>query len=125
MTVELMTTAVCWDSEENVSAKFAHHYSKGFFYFCPECFVRVVGAKSILDNFFFKAPQSHLQRCINAKASSTNANASGTSTPRPAYVPPPFIPSHLGMYKLKRKGTKPTDIQMQSLVSKVKVKPVV
>ena len=117
MVVKLMTTAVCWDMDANVSASFAHAAPKDLFYFCPCCLEEVVAAISILGNFYFRALNSHKPRCVNEKAPSHASAFPGVSAPRPAYIAPPLIPSHLGKLSTRRKNAKPTVTEMQALAS--------
>lgn len=123
MAAELMTTAVCWDMDMKVSARFARD-NKDFFYFCPDCLEKVDAKISERGNFFFRAPNKHQEGCANEKAQSDDSAVSGERRREPAYVPPPLTPSHLGKIALPRKKKQPSPNEMRELVNKIKAAPV-
>ena len=118
MAVKLMTSAVCWDMDANVSAGFAHT-AKELFYFCPCCLEEVAASISSLDNFFFLALNSHQKGCVNEKAKSQQSPVPGLKKSGPAASPLLLIPTHLGKLAKRRKSAKPSTAEMRALVARV------
>lgn len=118
MAVELMTSAVCWDMDANVSAAFAHT-AKELFYFCPCCLRKVAASVSTLGNFFFMAPDSHKEGCVNEKAKPQPSAIAGVQTSGPAASPQALIPTHLGKPAKRRKPADPSPAEMEALVLRV------
>ncbi|WP_338568350.1 hypothetical protein V6L78_18900 [Pseudomonas canadensis] len=118
MAVELMTSAVCWDMDANVSAAFAHT-AKELFYFCPCCLREVAASVSTLGNFFFLALNSHQRGCANEKAKPQDSGVTGVQKSGPAASPQALIPTHLGKLGKRRKSAKPSTAEMQALVARV------
>lgn len=120
MTEELMTSAVCWEHGAAVSVGFAHT-DRDLYYFCPDpkCLVRVVPAKR--NNFYFRAPESHVLGCVNEKQSTNSSPAPWAPQVRHTPLLAPIIPTHLGPLARKVKAShKPTMSERRALASQAK-----
>lgn len=124
MITELMTTAVCWDMEDNVSAEYAH-CNKELYYFCPEpnCLEEVKAVKK--TNNFFRAPNRHVAGCANEKESTESSPIPGEQRKIAPAVQPTIIPSHLGGVPALRKKATPNREEMLKLAEKVKSSPAI
>lgn len=122
---ELMTEALCWDTDSKTTAAFANA-NKDFSYFCPHvgCLEEVVSPNPIV-NFHFRANGGHAPECPNQPETKSTKSAP-VPKKRKSIVPAPPIPTELGPgTRPPRKKCRPTKADLLALASTAISKPTV
>lgn len=123
MTDELLTTALCWEIGQRISADYAHARPSLSFY-CPDktCLARVVPAK--IRNVFFRAPGRHEHGCRWEKDVSEKSAAPGVSQPKPSPLLPAVSPTCLGPSLAIMRRLPPTIAELRLLAERVEQAPI-
>ncbi|WP_137927034.1 hypothetical protein [Cupriavidus sp. 2SB] len=124
---ELMSDALCWELETQVTAEYADaaKVSEGFAFYCPHevCLAKVHTATK--KNTYFVAPDRHVRGCPNEARSTEASSQLGAPRIRSAQVRDVPVPNLLGQPpKLKPKPRAPTREELKQLASAVRGRPV-
>lgn len=120
---ELMTEAMCWDTDNTVPADFAHSWPN-LSYFCPHpgC-LAAVHAKT-RKNTYFVAPDKHATGCPNEAREVESKGTALEPKKKKSIVPPRPIPTELGPgSRPARKRRKPTHADLLALASSLTGRP--
>lgn len=123
MSDELLTTALCWEIDQRISADYAHGRPSLSFY-CPDkaCLAKVVPAK--IRNVFFRAPGRHAHGCRWEKEINEKSAAPGLSRPKPSLLLPPASPTCLGPGLAIMRRLPPTIAELRLLAERVEQAPI-